>query len=72
MKSFPIGVIIESFKKPLLECLDLTKAIGAQGLQLYATKGETAPENLTGEKRRAFLNAGISSSSSSSSSSLCS
>lgn len=56
MKSFPIGVIIESFKKPLLECLDLTKSIGAQGLQLYATRGETAPENLTGEKRRAFLN----------------
>ncbi len=56
MKSFPIGVIIESFKKPLLECLDLTRSIGAQGLQLYATKGETAPENLVGEKRKAFLN----------------
>ena len=55
MKNFPIGVIIESFKKPLLECLDLTKSIGAQGLQLYATKGETAPENLTDEKRKAFL-----------------
>ena len=56
MKNFPIGIILDSFRKPILEALDATAALGAQGLQVYATGGEMAPENLTGEKRRAFLN----------------
>lgn len=56
MKNFPIGIILDSFRKPILEALDATAALGAQGLQVYATGGEMAPENLKGEKRRAFLN----------------
>ena len=55
MKTFPIGIILDSFRKPVLEALDLTAQMGAQGLQVYATRGEMAPENLKGEKRRTFL-----------------
>lgn len=55
MKTFPIGIILDSFRKPLLEALDATAALGAQGLQVYATHGEMAPENLKGEKRKNFL-----------------
>ena len=55
LKKFPIGIIVDSFRKPMLEALDLTAQLGAQGIQVYATRGEMAPENLTGEKRRQFL-----------------
>ena len=55
LKKFPIGIILDSFRKPILEALDLTKSLGAQGIQVYATRGEMAPENLTGEKRKQFL-----------------
>ncbi len=55
MKRFPIGIILDSFRKPILEALDLTSALGADGIQVYATRGEMAPENLVGEKRREFL-----------------
>ena len=55
MKAFPIGIILDSFRKPILESLDLTAQLGADGIQVYATRGEMAPENLKGEKRRDFL-----------------
>lgn len=55
MKKFPIGVILDSFRKSILESLDLAAGMGVQGLQVYATSGEMAPENLKGEKRRQFL-----------------
>ena len=55
LKKFPIGIILDSFRKPILEALDLTKQLGAQGIQVYATRGEMAPENLVGEKRKQFL-----------------
>ena len=55
MKKFPIGIILDSFRKPVLEALDLTAKLGADGIQVYATRGEMAPENLKGEKRKAFL-----------------
>ena len=56
MYQFPIGIILDSFRKPFLEALDITRGLGAQGVQVYATRGEMSPENLVGEKRRAFLN----------------
>ena len=55
MKKYPIGIILDSFRKPILEALDLTKELGAQGLQVYATRGEMSPEELVGEKRKKFL-----------------
>ena len=55
MYRFPIGIILDSFRKPFPEALDITRGLGAQGVQVYATRGEMSPENLVGEKRRAFL-----------------
>ena len=55
MYSFSIGIILDSFRKPFKEALDITAKLGAQGIQVYATRGEMSPENLVGEKRRAFL-----------------
>ena len=49
MYKFPIGVMLESFHKPAAEAMDAARALGAQGLQVYATptaleqKGITTP-----------------------------
>ncbi len=56
MSRFSIGIILDSFRKPFPEALKLTSQLGAQGIQVYATHGEMSPENLTGQKRRDFLN----------------
>ncbi len=56
MNHFPIGIILDSFRKPILEALDQTVRLGAAGIQVYATRGEMSPEELKGEKRRNFLN----------------
>lgn len=55
MYQFPIGVIIDSFRLPRKEALKKAAALGAQGIQMYATKGEHAPENLNAAARRALL-----------------
>lgn len=55
MSRFFIGVILDSFRKPLLQSLDLAAKIGVQGIQVYATRGEMAPENMSAQKRRDFL-----------------
>lgn len=55
MYNFPIGVMLESFKQPIPTAIKKAKLIGAQGIQAYSTYGELAPENLTGTKRREFL-----------------
>ena len=55
MYHFPIGVILDSFKKSIPESLKLAQDMGAQGIQVYATYGELSPKNLTGAKRREFL-----------------
>ena len=55
MYQFPIGVMLDSFRLPTDEALDCAQKLGAQGIQVYATRGERAPENMTAEKRREFL-----------------
>ncbi|MBQ9262618.1 MAG: sugar phosphate isomerase/epimerase [Clostridia bacterium] len=55
MSRFSIGIILDSFRLPLLEALDATAKLGAQGIQVYATSGEMAPENLVDQKRKDFL-----------------
>ena len=55
MYKFPIGAMLESFRLPTEEALDQAAALGIQGIQVYTTKGERAPENMNGEMRRAFL-----------------
>ncbi len=55
MKSFPIGVILESFRLPYMEALNKARDLGVQGIQVYATRGELAPQNLDQKARREFL-----------------
>ena len=54
MYNFPIGVIIDSFRTDLVSAVKKAAEVGAQGIQVYATSGETAPENMDAAKRRAF------------------
>lgn len=55
MYPFSIGVILDSFRTDLTTALDKAVAVGASGLQVYATSGEFSPESLTPQKRREFL-----------------
>lgn len=55
MLSFPLGIMLESFKLPCLDALAAAAALKVQGVQVYATRGELAPENMTGKKRGEFL-----------------
>ncbi len=52
---FKIGVMLESFRLPTNEALTKAAALGAQGIQMYATTGEHAPENMSGAARRELL-----------------
>ncbi|MGL6174491.1 MAG: sugar phosphate isomerase/epimerase family protein [Cellulosilyticaceae bacterium] len=56
MHQFPIGVIIDSFRTDIQTALKKAAGMGVQGIQVYSTRGEMAPENLVGEKRKEFLN----------------
>lgn len=55
MYRFPIGIILESFRTDTKTAIEKAAALGADGIQMYATKGENAPENLTPAKRRELL-----------------
>ena len=55
MFNFPIGVILESFKLDRSTAIKKAAEIGAQGIQMYATKGANSAENLTPADRRALL-----------------
>ena len=55
MYNFPIGIIVNSFKIDIPSAVKKAAELGAQGIQVYATRGEMAPENMTPEKRREFL-----------------
>lgn len=54
MYSFPIGVIIDSFRIPIKDAVKKAADVGAKGIQVYSTRGEMAPENLTGTARSEF------------------
>ena len=55
MKNFPIGIIIDSFRTDIPTAVKKAAECGAQGIQVYSTRGEMAPENLSAEKRKEFL-----------------
>ena len=55
MYNFPIGVMLESFRVDTKTAIAKAAALGANGLQLYATKGENSPEALTPDKRKELL-----------------
>ena len=50
MFNFPIGAMLESFRLPTPEAIKKAEEIGAKGIQMYATYGEHAPENMTPAK----------------------
>ena len=56
MKPFKIGVMVDSFRLSLIEGIKKSKEVGSQGIQIYATYGDMAPENLSAAKRREILN----------------
>ncbi len=47
MNRFSIGIMADSLKKSFRENIETAKSLGAAGVQIYATHGEMAPENLT-------------------------
>ena len=55
MYQFPIGVIIDSFRTDTRTAILKAAELGAQGIQMYSTRGENSPQNLTPEKRRELL-----------------
>ncbi|MGN1445612.1 MAG: sugar phosphate isomerase/epimerase family protein [Eubacteriales bacterium] len=55
MYQFPIGVMLESFRLPTEEAVKKAASMGIQGIQMYCTQGEHAPENLTPARRRELL-----------------
>ncbi len=55
MRSFPIGVMLESFRLPITEALNKAHDLGVQGIQVYTTRGELAPQNLNASQRKKFL-----------------
>ena len=55
MYSFPIGVILESFREDRSTAIKKAAAMGANGIQMYATRGDNAPEVLNAAARRALL-----------------
>lgn len=54
MHSFPIGVMLESFRLSEREALDTAAKLGVQGIQMYATTGAHTPECMDGSARRAL------------------
>lgn len=54
MYRFPIGVIIDSFRVDIKSAVKKAAEVGANGIQVYSTSGEMAPENLVGKKRADF------------------
>lgn len=55
MYQFPIGVMLDSFKLDTVAAIKKAVEIGAKGIQMYATSGEHAPENMTPAMRRELL-----------------
>lgn len=55
MEDFKIGVIVDSFRSGIVEGIKKASKLGIEGVQIYATEGEMAPENLSGPRRREML-----------------
>ena len=49
MYQFPIGVVVESFRKEIHEAIKEASKLGLDGIQMYGTRGDFTPENFTAE-----------------------
>ncbi|NLP47683.1 MAG: sugar phosphate isomerase/epimerase [Clostridiales bacterium] len=56
MFKFPIGVIVDSFRLDIPSAVKKAAEVGAEGIQVYSTSGDMAPENMDAAKRRDFVN----------------
>lgn len=54
MRDFKIGVIIDSFRTDIPAAVKKAAQVGAEGIQVYATSGKMAPENMTDAKKSEF------------------
>ena len=50
MYKFLIGVIIDSFRVDIKTAVEKAAAVGANGIQVYSTRGEMAPENMNAQR----------------------
>ncbi|MBE6619366.1 MAG: sugar phosphate isomerase/epimerase [Ruminococcaceae bacterium] len=50
MYNFPIGIITDSFRTTVAEAIKKAAECGANGVQMYASRGELAPENMNSAK----------------------
>lgn len=55
MYQFPIGAMLDSFRTDAKTAVEKAAALGVKGIQMYATSGEFAPENMTSAKRKEML-----------------
>lgn len=55
MYNFSIGVITESFRTDTKEAIKKAAELGVDGLQMYCTNGEHAPENMSDNKIKELL-----------------
>ena len=55
MYNFPIGAITDSFRLPFPEAVKKAAEVGAQGIQVYTTKGVMTPEPLLLKSVARFL-----------------
>ncbi len=55
MSNFSIGVLLDSFRCDFPSAMKKAASMGITGLQVYATGGDMAPENMTDAKIRDFL-----------------
>ena len=55
MYQFPIGIMMDSLRMNAKDSIKKAAELGVKGLQMYATSGEFAPENMSAEKRRELL-----------------
>lgn len=54
MYKFPIGVIIDGFKTDRNTAIEYASKMGVDSIQMFATKGESAPENMDAGARNAL------------------
>lgn len=55
MYHFPIGVLLDSFCTDAETAMKQASQLGLKGIQVYATEGEMAPENMTADRKKEFL-----------------
>ncbi len=55
MYHFPIGIIVDSFNTDTASAIKKCAEIGADGIQMFATRGANAPENLNTSARKELL-----------------